>query len=321
MSNQFNNSRKLNKKLIIGLSIPVGLLLPLLVYFIFFIYLTPVFYHLKPLPKFPATVSIYKMVKQDITLQYARDLSTKFGFTGDVKEGPESFSISDQPNHKYLNIYRFTGAIDYYYDPFILSQYLKLPSYEEALSIAVKKLKETELMQTDEYTSNVMSGGSEDIIVSIKYPVSGHPLGGVGYTVRVGHLGQIVKVSGNPAMYVVDRQEKLKPISQAYRELTKTKRKYTGLDCWVSIDDVSISYWRESKYLPQDYLYPYYRFTGSRSQRIPYMKAESYFGAIPATAGSPLVFPGISAVPDINHDKSNPSVFYPVATAGLRTID
>jgi hypothetical protein len=103
------------------------------------------------------------MVPQDITLKYARDMVVKFGLTDPVREGAEAFSISDQPTHKYLNIYKFTGAIDYNYDPFIFSQDLRLPSYEEALSIAVNKLKETDLLPTEDFTSSVISGGTEDI--------------------------------------------------------------------------------------------------------------------------------------------------------------
>jgi hypothetical protein len=290
----------------IGLSIPVGLLLLLLAYFAFSVYLTPVFYHLKPLPQFPATISIYKMVKQDVTQEYARDMGFKFGFSGETKEWPEFFSMSDQQQHKFINIYKFTGAIDYGYDPFILSQDLKLPSYEEALSIAVKKLKETGLLPTEKFTSNVISGGSEDIIVTIKYPVDGHPVGGISYSVRVGHLGQVVKVSGNPAKYTVYQQAELKSIGQAYRELVKTKRKYIGVGGdWVSINDVSISYWRESKYLPQEYLYPVYIFKGSCSQWIPGLNSEPFTGWAAATFDSPLEFPTILAIPDSDYVKSS----------------
>ncbi len=283
----------MKKKIIIALS---SFIVVVLLAFAFWYFYTPVFDMVIPLPEFHENIQVYKMIKPDITIEDVTEIGVSLGMTGEVREGDEYFAMSDNGTGARLMVFKATGAFQYDIASALYPEETPvLPSFEEAGSMATDYLAERGWLAGGVELSEVVVGGttgngtSAHLLVRFEYPIDGYRFAANKYGLRIGEGGEVVSVFINPVKYEFARMAALKSVKQAYRDLKKTRDKFTGTGAlWVSIDSVSIEYWLDGVFKEQDYIYPVYVFKGQR-----HPGQENYTGWVEAVDDSSIDFPAV----------------------------
>jgi hypothetical protein len=201
------------------------------------------------MPDYPKDIQIYKQSKPDIDFEYVKTLGKKFGLSGTITMGPENYLMQDEDSDASLMVYLATGTIDYEVSSELYPKETPvLPLDEEAKQIAMSFLSEKGLLPEGEIASKVSVGGTSNgvpahLLVGFtnNIKVSG---AGAKHGVRIGDHGKVVAAFISPTNFEPAGTEKLKPVEQAYEELKKTRRQFTGIDTyWISIDSVTVKYW------------------------------------------------------------------------------
>jgi hypothetical protein len=282
------------KRFIIALA---SLFVVLLLAFAFWYFYTPVFNMVIPLPDFPESIQVYRMVDPDVTFEKVAGIGTKLGMTGEISERDDSFVMNDHRTGAHLVVFKATGAFQYDIASALYPEETPvLPSFEEAGLIATDYLSERGWLAGGVELNEVVVGGTmgngtpAHLLVRFDYPIDGYKFAANKYSLRIGHGGEVVSVFINPVKYDFARMAALKPVKQAYRELKATRGKFAGVSkLWVSIDDVYVAYWLDGVMRAQDYIYPVYVFMGHS-----YPGHNDFTGWVEATDESSIGFPAVN---------------------------
>jgi hypothetical protein len=221
----------------------------------------------------PAQLTVYRMLKPEITAEYFDTLVAKFGMNGEIKRSETGgFSIKDSNSGAYLDVYGATGTVMYTMDSKLYPKEKPvLPSDEEAKVIATDFLSETGLLLEGDVASTVSKGGT-----SAAYGTA-HLL--VGFThaferagpgakcgVRIGNNGEVVAVfvnPTNPLKMPVEEGVPIKPMEQAVEQMQTSYSYLLPLEARkVKITGAKIAYWLEPIDKGQEYIVPVYIFKG-----------------------------------------------------------
>jgi hypothetical protein len=281
------------KKVIISLT---SLFVVLLLAFAFWYFYTPFFDMVIPLPDFPDSIQVYRMVDPGITVEKAAEIGAKLCMTGEVREGDEYFAMSDNGTGARLMVFKATGAFQYDIASALYPEETPvLPSFEEAGSIATDYLAERGWLAGGVELSEVVVGGTTGngtpahLLVRFAYPIDEYRFAANKYGLRIGEGGEVVSVLINPVKYEFARMAALKQVKQAYLELKETRGTFAGVSkLWISIDDVYIAYWLDGVMSEQEYIYPVYVFSGQS-----HPGDDKYTGLIEATDESSIYFPAV----------------------------
>jgi hypothetical protein len=249
---------------------------------------------------------IYKTIPPDATNDNIKHIGTLFDVNGEVEESVPSIGevqIIDDTKKPTNRLLFYTNSGAYRYDipdkiyPYATDEQPDLPSDVEAEEIALKYLKERNLLSNDIHLSTVSIGSRSGVStpddsrifnltknIAFEKDIEGIPVYNAGITVTIGEKGEIVGVSdtvrqidAKPFKYV-----KLITPEDAYQKLTAQDViiKYLQEDYdKIIVRDISLGYWMDIKTKPQKYVLPIYVFTcenirgNSKEQVLQYVSA------------------------------------------------
>ncbi len=156
-----------------------------------------------PLPDSRESVTSYKLVCPEVTIESVESLGASLGFTGEANDVPSEgvIAMSSDGGENTLRV-SYTGSILYYSKHGLFKLDADLTSYEDTAIIATDFLEEIGLWFPDVELEEVKVGGTVNtnpshLLVQYRQYIDGIPLTGNGtsYAVRIGSGGQVVKVA------------------------------------------------------------------------------------------------------------------------------
>lgn len=186
-------------------------------------------------PSVPDQLPVYQVLNKTVDEKYIIDLKSKFG--DEISEESEIdynspiILLTSMESEATLLVFSQSGAITYGYksreklDP---SSTPNLPNDDQAKEIAVKFLKDHQLLTSDVHVQDevVIGGAGEDgepahLLVRFTYSIGGLPVTGLGdkFSVRIGDNGEIVQAMIHHVEYAPLNQTQIKTPSQAFEDL------------------------------------------------------------------------------------------------------
>ena len=238
-------------------------------------------------PKVSDSYLAYKTVTTTVTKEYAKDIGSKLGLTGNAElYMNDKIRLVDDTGgpRKQVTVYGDSGAIHYYkeYPASVESQPI-LPSEDDAKRIASDYLLSRDLFPEDAEFKNVGvsqtyaigRAGSDEPIVSYNVtlavrfsrsfkgiPVYGHDE----LAVIIGNNSEVLELVKNWRDVEPYKNVTIKTPEQAYEDLIAGKSVQPPLETMLdqaTINEISIGYWMEPRINKQEFVLPVYAFTGT----------------------------------------------------------
>ena len=224
------------------------------------------------LPETSGDVSVYKIIYPDITVDIVAEYGKGFGFFGEAAFVDAKYiAMSNQETNEIFQINAKTGALEYTSLDKLFQVDSKLPSNDEAESIAIEYLKEVGLWYLDITVEEVVVGGSTNgipshLLVRFTRTIDGIPVTGPGnkFSVRIGDQGEVIRVLvWHPELEPCDSISIIKPSTVFENFQSDTENIVVPFDCeCVEITEFRLGYYLSSIEGDQEYVLPVYIFEG-----------------------------------------------------------
>jgi hypothetical protein len=230
-----------------------------------------------PLPDVPDKMQVYRMIKPEVNIEYAKTIGAKLNLSGGASLSPTE-NVYHMSNQKdiLLDVYPATGAFSYstgklyskaIYDAGKLPV---LPSFDKAAILATDFLNQRGWLSEDVKVDEVIIGGKvgnipDHLAVSFDYRIDGFRVTGPGdkYSVRIADQGEIGQLMINPVKYSPHDIVTIKGVDQAFQELQTNKKYAAPINTQkIKIDSVSTEYWLEPMNKGQEFIVPVFTFKG-----------------------------------------------------------
>ncbi len=225
-----------------------------------------------PLPQFPPKATVYRIKYPAVDAAYAIVMAKKFGVAGEVREGEDMFTVTDDATGNVVEVFK-TGSVSYSleadaYTKLLLNDRAQLPSTQEAEDIASRFLEEKDLLppEVKPFTETDVDGLSLDRVrVDFRYKIGDYRGEGPGYkfSVLVGDGGKIAGASMFYPQLVTYTEVELRSPEEALSDVAKGKGSWMQFDGVKAVlDRVSLRYYLQPAIGKQEYVLPVYLFEG-----------------------------------------------------------
>jgi hypothetical protein len=226
----------------------------------------------KSLPEVPEEVMSYRIAQPVVSIDSVANLGSKFGFMGEAGPiEPLAIGMSNEKTQEILQVNVNSGTIEYSCLSELFPLSPSLPDNTEAVKIATEFLVSVGLWHPDLVADEVTVGGTSEgkpshLLVRFTRYVDGIPFTGPGnkFAVRIGDEGKVVRLLVRYSEIEQDKAVQTIDPDVAFSSLKAGNGIFVlPADCkTVVINNVTIGYYLETINEKQEYLIPFYIFSG-----------------------------------------------------------